>query len=73
MEDAERSVVTRIHLIGIQRTASIQCVTEGVDVERTADGTRNDVGALIQRTRSLLIAVATVGTQGDGKVLRQVI
>ena len=72
-EDAERGVVARVDLIGVQRARGVQRVAERVDVERAADGTRDHVGRLVERARSLLVAVARVRAQRGRQVLRQLV
>ena len=72
MEDVEVGIVTLVGLVGVQRTCSVECKTEWVDVEATAHCTAHQVNVLVQCARGFLIDVAGIGAQCKGQPFRDV-
>ncbi len=73
VEDIEASVEAGVIDIWIQTAAGVHSIAEWVDIEITLHGTGNDVGRLVERTRSLLITMGTAGSHTQGEVLEHVV
>ena len=73
MLDIEGSILTHVVLIGIKRTARIQSVGVGVDVEATRDCPIDRIGRLRECTWSTLDTRSSVDQGRDGDLRGEVV